>query len=793
MKFSEAWLRSLIEPAPELDSQALAERLTMLGLEVDSLEPAGTIDQRVVAGEILSVQSVAGDERLRWCSVALGEGTASLRVLCGAPNLRQGMKVAVAQAGAQILAGTVARKEIRGMVSEAVLVAESEIGLGDRADVIMELDADAKPGQTLQQVLDLDDVCIGLDLTPDRGDCFSMLGIARDLAAFLGARMVMPAWQSRDAALEDRIEVTIEAPQACASFYACVARDLREDCLSPLWLRERLRRAGVRCIHPVVDITNYVMIEFGRPLHAFDRAKLQGGIVVRGGRQGERLALLDGREQALDAEALAVCDHKVPLALAGIMGDSRSGVTSGTRDVVIECAWFNPLRLGRTARRFGIQTDASLRFERGVDPELSELAMDRARQLLVEVCGAKLGPVTRAVSPEHLPRQASIRLRRKQIRRLVGRDIKPRFVEDGLSRLGFALESSQQGTWRAKVPSHRFDIEGEADLVEEVARLHGFDQVPEVHSQGIRCSPRRIRQSRSLREFVAALGYREIISYSFMAKDWVDRFGSDSEPVCLLNPMSSDQAAMRNSLIPGLLRSLVANVSRQHSRVRIFELGRVFLGRDADVRNQPLRIAALHYGNRLPESWEADPQGVDFFDMKGDVERILDYCGSAAVRWERASEAFCYPGRSARVELHGHPVGLVGELHPNAARTLDIDANVCFFELEVAPIVRRELAEFREPSRFPQVRRDLAMLVGRELPAASIEDLVKLSGGEMLSEVGVFDVYQGKGVGASDKSVAIRLLFQAAGRTLRDEEVSSRVQLIIDELRSNLGARLRGD
>lgn len=792
MKFSEAWLRSLIAPVPELDRQQLADRLTMLGLEVDSIEPAGRIDPRVVVAEVVSLQPVHGDGRLHQCRLALGNDGPSLSVLCGAPNLRPGMKAVAAQAGAEIVAGRVEPREIRGMVSEAVLVSESEIGLGDRSHLIMELHPEAKPGQSLQQALDLDDACISLDLTPDRGDCLGMIGIARDLAASLGGRVVVPKWQSPDAELEERFEVRLEAPEACASFYSLLARGLRKDRVSPVWLTERLRRAGVRSIHPVVDITNYVMIEFGQPMHAFDRARLQGGIVVRGGRAGERLVLLDGRELELDSDMLAVCDHEVPVALAGIMGDANSGMTADTEDVVIECAWFNPLRLGRTARRLGIQTDASLRFARGVDSELSEMCVDRARQLLVELCGAKLGPVTRAVLPQYLPRKSSIGLRRGQIRRLIGQDINPEFVEDGLRRLGFALEPSEEGAWTALVPSHRFDIEGEADLVEEVARLHGFNQVPEVQFQGMRCVPRRIRDTRSLREFAAALGYREIISYSFLAKEWVDRFRSSSEALCLLNPMSSDQAVMRNSLIPGLMRSLVSNISRQQPRVRIFELGRVFLARAAELESQPLHLAGLHYGNRLPESWESDPQSVDYFDIKGDVERLLEYCGCAQVSWERASQEFCYPGRSARIELNGQPVGLVGELHPNVARAMEIDSSVCFFELELPAIVRRDVVKFTEPSRFPSVRRDLAILVPRELRASTIENLAKRVGGEMLCDLGVFDVYQGKGVDASDKSVAIRLLFQARGRTLRDEEVTDRVELIIDALQANLGARLRG-
>ena len=792
MQFSEAWLRSLIAPSPQLETKELADRLTMLGLEVDAIVPAGKVDRRVIVAGVISVSPVGGDASVQQCSVAVGAGARPLNVLCGAPNLRRGMKAVLAQAGAEIRSGRVESRKIRGLVSEAVLVSEAEIGLGEQSDMIIELESSARPGEALQDALGLDDVCISLDLTPDRGDCLGLIGIARDLSASLGSQLALPGLRAPNAEIEDQVSIKLESPEACASFHAAVARDLDTDCVSPAWLRERLRRSGLRSIHPVVDITNYVMLELGRPLHAFDLARVQGGIVVRNGREGERVTLLDGRELALDSKTLVVCDHCGPMALAGIMGDALSGVTCSTRDVVIECAWFNPLLLGRTARRLGIQTDASSRFERGVDPSFSRAAVDRARQLLVEVCAAKLGPVASAVSEAHLPQPKTIRLRQAQVQRLIGQDIEPGFVENSLSRLGFELDPLEPGVWLAGVPSHRFDVEAEADLVEEVARLHGFSNVPEVPSQGIRSVSRAVRSPRSVREFVAALGYQEVVSFSFLPRDALQEFGEATDPVSLLNPMSSDQAVMRNSLIPGLMRTLVTNLSRQQSRVRIFELGRVFLARNAKLASQPLRVAGLHYGGRALESWEADNSTVDFFDLKGDVERILGYCGCEKASWLRISEHFCHPGRAAKMEIDGRRVGMVGELHPNAARAMGVDSTVCFFELDLDLISRRKLGRYREPSRFPRVRRDLAILVERQVPVSEIEEVAWSEGSDTLCGLNVFDVYEGKGVDASDKSVAIRLTFKAQGRTLTDEEVAQQVDQILDKLRVRIGARLRG-
>ncbi len=793
MRFSESWLRGFISPTPELDTQQLADRLTMLGLEVDSIESAGQVDTRVIVAEIVSATPLQSGSSLVLCDLNVGPRKEPLQVLCGAPNLYVGMKSACAQAGAEIAIGRVEAREIHGHLSQGMLVSEQEIGLSDTSDRIIELDATARVGEPIQQALDLDDACIGLDLTPDRGDCLGVLGIARDLAASLEADLVVPSFPEPLSGIEDAFPVGVEAPKACASYLAAICRGMDGGHASPIWLRERLRRSGLRCIHPAVDVTNYVMLELGSPLHAFDLDKIEGGIFVRFGRKGERLALLDGRKIDLDAETLAICDHRGPVALAGIMGDSLSGVTAETSDVLIECAWFQPLSLGRTARRLGIQTDASTRFERGVNPAMMKFAMDRARQLLAELCGAKLGPVTRANFESELPQYSHIALRSSQVKRLIGQEIDANFIERSLSCLGFVLKRETAGSWVASVPSHRFDIEGEADLVEEVARLHGFDQISDVPCEGVRSVPQLVRGARGLREFIAAQGYREVISYSFLPRSLAEGLGETDSPVTLLNPMSSDQAVMRTSLIPGLLRTLASNTARQHTRARLFELGRVFLRGNADIESQPLRLAGVHCGALSPESWNQSKRDVDFFDMKGDVERILEYTGVAPMaRWQPSSYPLCHPGRGAALVLNGEEVGLVAELHPDRAQAVGIDAQVSFFELDVNSIAERLPSKFVEPSKFPRVRRDLALVVRRTVPVSDLEQTIREVSDELLCELGVFDVYVGSGVGKRDKSVAVRLIFQTHGRTLTDEEVSQRVDLIVDALKMRFDASLRG-
>lgn len=793
MRFSESWLRGFVSPAPELDAQQLADRLTMLGLEVDSIELAGRVDERVVVAEVASTTPMQSRSPLVLCDLNVGPGKEPAQVLCGASNLRVGMKSAFAQAGAEIAIGRVEARQIHGHLSQGMLVSEQEIGLGETSDIILDLDEAARVGESLQQALDLDDVCIGLDLTPDRGDCLGVLGVARDLAASLGAELVFPSFPEPVADIKDAFPVGIEAPKACASLLAAICCGLERGRASPMWLRERLRRSGLRCIHPAVDVTNYVMLELGRPLHAFDLDKIEGGILARFGRKGERLALLDGREIDLDAETLAICDHRGPVALAGIMGDSLSGVTAETKDVLIECAWFHPLALGRTARRLGIQTDASIRFERGVDPSLMRFGVDRARQLLSAISGAKLGPVTAAKVAAELPRPVQVALRSSQVQRLIGQEIDVKTIELSLSRLGFVLKRETPERWTASVPSHRFDIEGEADLVEEVARLHGFEQIPDIPFDGVRSVPRLVRNTRSLREFTAAQGYREVISYSFLPMSLLQTVAGTDSPVVLLNPMSSDQAAMRTRLIPGLLRTLSSNISRQHVRARLFELGRVFLMGDADIESQPLRLAGVHSGALAPESWSQSKRDVDFFDVKGDVERILEFTGVAAgAGWRASSDPLCHPGRAATLVLNDREAGLVGELHPDCARAMGIGRQVCFFELDVKSISQRPAAKFVEPSRFPRVRRDLALVVRRALPVSEIEQAIRDNSDELLCEIGVFDVYVGSGIGEGDKSVATRLIFQTHGRTLTDEEVSQRVELIVDALKVRFDASLRG-
>ncbi len=794
MKFSESWLRSFLEPEPDFGSERLADRLTMLGLEVDAIEPAGSLHERIVVAEVKSVAPLIESGQVKSCVLSVGTSSPNLDIVCAAPNLRVGMRAALAQVGAEIDGNRIEAREMHGMVSQGMLVSEAEIGLGDEAGEIIELDDSSQPGATLSEVLGLDDACISLDLTPDRGDCLGVLGVARDLAASLGLKLKLPAVEVPRESITTRMPVRLDAEEACARFLASVCEGLDPAAKSPLWLRERLRRSGLRSIHPAVDVTNYVMLELGRPLHAFDYAKIDGDLIVRHGRSGEQLKLIDGKAVSLDKDLLAVCDSHKPLSLAGIMGDAASGVTAETRAVVIECAWFNPRLLGRSARRLGIQTDSSMRFERGTDPALMAFGMDRARSLIAQVCGARLGPVTTAESAQHLPQRVSYKLRMSQVKRLIGQEIEPLFIENKLDRLGFMLTQSDEASWHVEVPSHRFDIEGEADLVEEVARLHGFGQIPDIPCAGMRGPSRRVTTTRQLREFVAALGYREVISYSFLPERSASMAAAPDSHLKLQNPMSSDQAVMRRSLLPGLLRILAGNLARQHTRARLFELGRVFLAKDADIEAQPMRLAGLHCGEQWPESWGQARRSVDFFDIKGDVERLLAFNGweARANAWQPSTDPLCHPGRGASINVDGRHAGLVAELHPGLLRQAEIDKPVCFFEINVDVLTRRHIATFEAPSRFPQVRRDIAVLVNRNLPVCKLLDAVRQTSDERLREADVFDIYQDEGIDAHDKSVAIRLTFQTSGRTLKDDEVATCIAQILAVLKQECDARLRG-
>ena len=657
MKFSEAWLRKWVNPA--LDSAELAEQLTMAGLEVDSVEPVAANFQGVVVAEVLSVQDHPDADKLHVCQVSAGEGE-PLQIVCGAPNVRAGMKAPLATVGGCIGDMPLKKAKLRGVRSHGMLCSARELGLSDEHQGLMELPADAPIGTDLRDYLSLDDVVIDVDLTPNRGDCLSIDGIAREVGTLTGTDVTPPPFKAVTAKIDAVFPVSVEAPQACPRYLGRVIHGIDPGVATPLWMQERLRRGGIRSLGPVVDITNYVLLELGQPLHAFDLERLSGGIEVRFARSGEQLTLLDERCVTLDSDTLLICDQDRPLALAGIMGGIDSGISGATRSLFLEVAFFSPDQMAGKARSYGLATDSAYRFERGVDPQLQWRAMERATALLLEIVGGKAGPVVEAVAPEHLPAQRQILLRRSRIQRLLGFLPEDAEVTDILSRLGISLTPHPEG-WLAIPPSFRFDLGIEADLIEEVGRVFGYENLPTASNRGdllMRALPETVTPLARLRSVLVDRGYQEAITYSFVDAELLRAIEPGASTVALQNPISADLSVMRSSLWAGLIGALKHNLARQQNRVRLFESGLTFILQDDEIK-QHNYIAGVVVGAVFPEQWGLVRQPADFYDVKVDVEALLACCGVSGA-FEPDTHAALHPGQSARISLAGKAGGWLG-------------------------------------------------------------------------------------------------------------------------------------
>jgi phenylalanyl-tRNA synthetase beta chain len=791
MKFSESWLREWVNPHMSTDS--LVHELTMAGLEVDTAEPVAADFDKVVVGEVLACDKHPEADKLTVCTVEVGEGD-PLQIVCGAPNVYAGMKSPTALVGAKLPGGFKIRKaKLRGVESRGMLCSEVELGLGEGADGIMSLASDAPVGRDLRQYLDLDDTSIDIDLTPNRGDCFSVLGIARETAVMSKLELEWPPLEPVDPQTDAAFPIGVKSPSACPRFCGRVVRGIDPEAETPQWLKEKLRRSGLRPISPVVDITNFVMMELGQPLHGFDLATLRGGIVVRYADEGEKLTLLDGKEIELDQDMLVIADHDGPRALAGIMGGEASGVSDDTVDVFFEVAFFNPDVISGRARRLGLHTDASLRFERGVDPEGQRRAIERATSLLIAIAGGSPGPVSEVVGQEHLPRRDPITLRRERLATVVGVALDDDEVNGILDSLGMDVEAKPSG-WTVMPPSWRFDIAIEEDLIEEVARVHGYHSVPEIPARGdTTFSP--VTETRVPARSVAATmidrGYQEVVSYSFVAQDLQSVLFPDVEAIRLDNPISSEMSHMRVSMWPGLLGAFRQNLSRQQDRVRIFETGLKFFMEDGEIR-QVNCLAGLLAGARLQEQWGADRAQVDFFDAKGDLEAVLATTGRPdQFRFVPEQHPALHPGQSARVYRGEIPVGWVGALHPAQMANLSINIMTYLYEIDTDISFESVIPEFRPISRFPAVRRDLAVLLDERISSESLTKEVVESAGPMLREVRIFDVYRGERIDSGLKSVALGLILQETSRTLTDDDADGVMKAVISRLERKLQARIR--
>lgn len=790
MKFSEKWLRAWVDPP--IGTEELAARLTMAGLEVDAVTPVAPPFDGVVVGRVLTVQAHPAADRLRVCTVDDGSGTA-LDIVCGAPNVAVGMCVPLARIGAELPGGLkIKQAKLRGVESQGMLCSASELGIGEAGGGLLELPEGAAPGADVRALLELDDVSIELGLTPNRGDCLGIVGIARELGVLTRVDVRDVPVPEVEPTGADRLAIRLDAPEACPVYLGRVIRDVNPRAQTPLWMQERLRRSGVRSLGPLVDVTNYVLLEYGHPLHAFDLEQVRGEIRVRLAGEGESLALLDGKTVTLEPDMLVIADSERALALAGVMGGRDSAVSDETRSIFLESAWFAPAALVGRARRLGLHTDASHRYERGVDPALQRRAMERATQLILEVAGGVAGPVVEARSEAHLPQRHPVVLRRERLRRMLGFEVAPGEVGDILSRLGMRLTRQDEAGWELVPPSFRFDIAIEADLVEEVARVHGYDAIPSAPPRGmLRVRAAEGGRERRVRELLADRGYREVITYSFIGAELQQRFEPEVPALKLANPISTDTAVMRSSLWPGLAQVADYNVKRQQDRLRIFELGAKFLLDGGDVKEKMV-VAGLILGDVWPEQWGMEARESDFHDVKADVETLLRTLGVPGARFVAKAQPMLHPGQSARLtDEAGATIGWLGRLHPRLAEELEFDRHPLLFEIELDDIGAAPRPAFRPLSRFPAVRRDLALVVDRGVAAGDIVERVRAAAGPMLQSLSLFDIYQGKGIDSGKKSLALGLTLQDFSRTLTDAETDLLIQKVLQELREGFGATLR--
>ena len=788
MKISEKWLREWV--SPKLDTRALADRLTMAGLEVGAIESVAPVLDRVVVGEIVSVAPHPSADKLRLCRVNVGKGK-KLDIVCGAANAAPGMKAPVALEGAVLPGGMKIRQaEVRGVMSAGMLCSASELGLAESADGLLSLDEDARPGASIADYLGLDDVTLEIDLTPNRGDCLSIAGIARELAALTGAKIKSPAIKPVSARLRRKISVKLDASQDCPRYVGRVMSDINPSAVTPMWMKEKLRRGGIRSIHPVVDVTNYVMLELGQPIHAFDLDKLHGAIHVRHAAKNESLVLLDGNTIKVEPGSLLIADDRQALALAGIMGGLHSAVSDSTRHLFLESAWFRPETISVRARSQGLQTDSSQRFERGVDPDLQRRAMERATSLLLGIVGGKPGPVIEQTAGRHLPRAVSIALRVDRVERLLGMNVPAGIIESILKRLGMKLKKSRSN-WIVTPPSYRFDIEREADLIEEIARIHGYDKLPTRHPR-IPMSARPVAESGvsepRLRAALMDRDYQEVVTYSFVDPKIQALLDPGIPPLALANPISADMAVMRTSLWPGLLQTILYNQNRQQTRVRLFEIGRSFLPRGHDVVQERMLGGAV-YGDALAEQWGAARRAVDFYDAKADIEALFSLAGMGGeVLFRPGKHPALHPGQTAEIQYHGQPVGLLGLLHPAIQAHLGLSQPVVLYEFRLSSLGGERIPIFKEFSRFPSIRRDIAIMVNETIPAQAVLDCVQKTAGSLLVNLELFDEYRGKGIDSGRKSLALGLTLQHSSRTLNEADVEQVMTEVVSTLGTELGA-----
>jgi phenylalanyl-tRNA synthetase beta chain len=787
MRISLNWLRDWVETGD--DVPALAHTLTMAGLEIEGVERAGPALNGIIVGEIRSVAKHPDAEKLNVCSVFTGRE--EVQIVCGAPNVRTGMKAPLATIGAVLPNGTqIKQAKLRGVDSFGMLCSARELGLSEDSSGLFDLPSQLVAGTDLVTALSLDDTLLEVNLTPNRGDCMSVLGVAREVAAARRVQLAGTPATSVPAEVSDTFPVKVDAPHGCPKYVGRVIRSINGNATSPFWMQERLRRAGMRPISAIVDVTNYVMLELGQPMHAYDLARLNSSIVVRFAHAGETLKLLDGRTIELTSDVLVIADATKAIGMGGVMGGEESGIAGSTSDVFLEAAFFDPDTIAGRGRRYGLVTDASQRFERGVDPHLQERAIERATQLLIACAGGKAGPTVVTGTAELASKVTPIRVRHARIEKVLGARIAPDLVADLLERLGMSI-TTESSEWEVTPPSWRFDIRIEEDLIEEVARLYGFDNIPERPAQIAQVlspwSERRVRNERAA-DLLVDRGYQEAITYTFTDANW-QRILHPETALALTNPISAELGVMRLSLWPGLLQAVRDNQRRQQQRVRLFEIGRRFAAGDGGESEV---VSGVAVGGALPEQWGAEARAIDFFDLKSDVEALLALSGNVAkFQFVAAQHSALHPGQSAQILRDDRAIGWIGAIHPECAARMDLTYPVFVFEVETQLAFGVELPEYREISKYPAIRRDIAVIVDEAIGAAPLLKTVRDSGGALLKGISVLSVYQGRQIEKGKKSIALALQLQDTSRTLTDQEADAIVARVVEQLAKQHGAAIR--
>jgi phenylalanyl-tRNA synthetase beta chain len=789
MKISENWLREWVDP--KVSTEELVEQLTMLGLEVDDVLPAAGNFTKVVIAEIMAMEKHPDADKLNVCQVDAGIGE-NLQIVCGAPNARVGLKAPLAMIGA-VLPGNfkIKKSKLRGLESNGMLCSNVELGLSDDHSGLLELAGTAPVGQDIRTYLDLNDTVIDIDLTPNRADCFCVKGIAIDVSCLNNIDINQPVINNIESNIDEKISVTLKAEKQCPRYISRVINNIDNTKDTPIWMQEKLRRSGIRSIHPVVDVTNYVMLEQGQPMHAFDKAAINGSITVKMAVKGDKFTLLDGKEVKLDESYLMITDEHNYLAIAGVMGGLDSGVTENTTNIVLESAYFDPATIMGKSRDLGIHTESALRFERGVDPQLQEEAIQRATQLIVDICGGEVGQVNESKSESFIPQPVQITLTKNKLSRVLGFNVPDEQVTSILKGLSMQVDVSDD-SWNVTAPSSRFDMDIEEDLIEEVVRMVGYDKMPSTNlfSESVVMQlPEELISSNLIKTQLNTIGYQEAINYSFVSAKQLDTYNLSENSIALKNPLTEEFAVMRTSLLPGMMETVKYNLRRQNESVKLFETGYVF-NKDKSIHQED-KLIAVSTGKRHSEHWGLGKEPVDYFDCKGDLEVLLDNC-KKDYSFDKSCFDFLHPGRQASVVLGGKNIGWIGQIHPEICRRIGIKKEVYAYELYIKTIKETVLPVFKDVSKYPSVRRDLALIVNDGVLSQQICEIASSELGNSLVETLIFDEYQGENIGTGKRSLAIGLILQQQNATFEDKEVDKLITKMVSSLKENLNVEIRG-